>query len=884
MEIPTVHPARVPSRALSVVIFAIAVALVAVLRFHVFRDDFIPLASGLPLLVCLWHRDRWLLWSMALALTVMAAAKTFFVVPDAVYYETAKVVQWLVQVINIVVIAGAVHAILELTGQLYARNAQLEAANEELAARQKEISRQNDELQAQSEELAQQNEELQQQAEELQRQSEELEQQMEELQAQAEELRVTNEELNRRESMLSKILVSLQDTSDERQLMQRICESMLSLLGGSASAVAVVEQVGDELVLHAHAGAGAFGRQRWPVAQSFAAVVMQHNRTGFVDDLSARPDLVVPQPQGRPFRSILATPLRLDSAPIGAVKVYADEPRRWNAEDFRIAEWVAGQCEMILQIVRSKEAERDRAEELEKLMDVAPVAIWVSRDPECRQIVGNRLANEFYEARDNENVSPAGSPQVRRFFKQGRELRADELPMQVAARENRNVVGEELEVLMPSGRRIIMLGSATPLRDEQGRVRGCLGAFLDVTRRKQAERQLEEWSRTLERRVAERTAEAACRAKQLQRLAGELTQAEQRERQRLATILHDGLQQLLVGAKFHVDIVRSQATDARVREGLGDVDKLLDESLKTSRSLTAELSPPILREGTFMQVLHWLARWAKEKHALTVEVRGDERVDPQDHGVRILLFQAIRELLLNVRKHAKVDSACIHVRRDGGQIEIIVADDGVGFVPDGARPHASDGQGDGSGFGLFSIAERLELLAGRLEVTSRPGGGTRVRLIAPLEASAPQGTSLVPLLPISAGEKTLPCESDGQKIRVLLVDDHAVVRDGLARLLGMQPDIAVVGQAEDGIEAVERALQLRPDVILMDVSMPNLGGVEATRRILRDLPATRIIGLSMHAQEDVAAQMTAAGAAAYLTKTSQPPKLLAAIRQCGCRE
>ena len=197
------------------------------------------------------------------------------------------------------------------------------------------------------------------------------------------------------------------------------------------------------------------------------------------------------------------------------------------------------------------------------------------------------------------------------------------------------------------------------------------------------------------------------------------------------------------------------------------------------------------------------------------------------------------------------------------------------------RRHASHGNGSGSGFGLFSIAERLELLAGRMEVSSNPGQGTRVRLVAPLEASVPEAAMSSLPLPVAAqsGDKQLWSAHDRRKIRVLLADDHAVVRDGLARLLGMQPDIAVVGQAADGLEAVELALQLRPDVIVMDVMMPNLNGVEATRRILRDMPEAKVIGLSMHVQEDVAAQMCASGAAVYLSKTSQPPKLLAAIRQ-----
>ena len=106
-----------------------------------------------------------------------------------------------------------------------------------------------------------------------------------------------------------------------------------------------------------------------------------------------------------------------------------------------------------------------------------------------------------------------------------------------------------------------------------------------------------------------------------------------------------------------------------------------------------------------------------------------------------------------------------------------------------------------------------------------------------------------------------------RKIRVMLVDDHAVVRQGIANLLGDQPDIEVVGEAADGQEAVELAARLLPDVILMDMSMPKLNGVEATRIIRNDWPEIRIIGLSMFEEADRAQAMRDAGAVDYITKS-----------------
>ena len=118
----------------------------------------------------------------------------------------------------------------------------------------------------------------------------------------------------------------------------------------------------------------------------------------------------------------------------------------------------------------------------------------------------------------------------------------------------------------------------------------------------------------------------------------------------------------------------------------------------------------------------------------------------------------------------------------------------------------------------------------------------------------------------------------GKKIRVLLVDDHTVVRQGLSTMLNIDNDIQVVGEAADGEEAVEKARVLQPDVILMDISMPKMDGIDATRIIHSELPHIRIICLSMHDKQDQADRMLKAGASAYCTKDDDSNNLLSEIR------
>lgn len=403
-----------------------------------------------------------------------------------------------------------------------------------------------------------------------------------------------------------------------------------------------------------------------------------------------------------------------------------------------------------------------------------------------------------------------------------------------------------------------------PVRDREGTIHGRGWYFRDITSLKRAEAE-----------AAHEKAQAQRRADQLQRLSTELTQIEQRERRRLAQLLHDHLQQLLVAIKLQVVGLLRDAQASVVHETLDQIKRLADESLHASRSLTAELSPPMLYEDGFAAALEGLRRRMHQHYGLTVHLESPEQVRVPHEPTRVLLFESVRELLFNIVKHAQVDQAWVRVERVDGRVRVTVEDHGVGFDAQAIGGAASDS------FGLLSVRERLEWLGGSMTIASAPGKGTCVTLTAPggegEEPQTPAAPAARPGPPEAHAPAATPFPPIGL-VRVMLVDDHRVVREGLFRMLSEVPGLEVVAQASSGTEAVLLARQVRPDVIVMDVTLPGISGLQATRRIVAENPAVRIVGLSTHTGEDMGPQMRDAGAQAYLTKDDAPEALIDVIR------
>jgi DNA-binding NarL/FixJ family response regulator/two-component sensor histidine kinase len=350
---------------------------------------------------------------------------------------------------------------------------------------------------------------------------------------------------------------------------------------------------------------------------------------------------------------------------------------------------------------------------------------------------------------------------------------------------------------------------------------------------------------------------------QLYARARELGMAE--ERNRLAREVHDTLAQGLTAITLQLEAAeRLMPPGAEAKRLVGEARTLARRSLAEARRAVWGLAPSPLDGRSLADALEdEVAAFGRRTGLATAfSARGEVPTLPGELAAAVL--RVVLEALHNVEKHAQANRVRVELEyrqaAGSGQLSFLVADDGVGFDP--SDPPA----GNGGGFGLTSMQERMRLMGGRLEVESAPGWGARVRGQVTLDGER------------RADVADRPRPATAEPIRVLLVDDHPLAREGIRRLLDGRDDVVVMGEAEDGVEGVERTLALRPDVVLMDLQMPRLSGVGAIQTLREQWPDVRVLILTTFAQDEHLFEALRAGARGYLLKDAGPDELAAAIK------
>jgi PAS domain S-box-containing protein len=274
----------------------------------------------------------------------------------------------------------------------------------------------------------------------------------------------------------------------------------------------------------------------------------------------------------------------------------------------------------------------------------------------------------------------------------------------------------EYRMLTHDGQTMWVSDEAVPEYDEDGAVRLIRGLALDVSERHHAEEVLFAYQG------------------QLRSLASQLSMAEEQERRRIALQLHDSIGQKLAILRIKLETLMSDVSKENPSEQLGGLHEILAQVIQETRSMTYRISSPILYELGLEAALEWLAEEVEKQYNIFCAFSSDGEPKPLSDEVRGLLFQAVNELLINVAKHAKVETCRVQLRREDYFVVASVEDDGVGFDVGQIVPHWCKR----GGYGLFSIRERLTGIGGSFKLESEPGKGTCVTLAAPVSMGPPQ--------------------------------------------------------------------------------------------------------------------------------------------------
>ena len=316
-------------------------------------------------------------------------------------------------------------------------------------------------------------------------------------------------------------------------------------------------------MVRCHHGFGAKGiiDQPIPSERSFASLILSRGRTGYIEDISARPDLHIPQPKvGDPVVAILATPLRVAGEPVGSLEVYSRQKTVWNQEQVSLIESLAAQTSVSLEAVQLFETISSERNRFEAVLQTAPVGIAVC-NAECTLIRMNPAGAALMNVPGELTIGPNQIQPHWPLFRDSKPIDPDQIAILRAARAGEETQAEEVEGVAAGGRRVFCLNYAKPIRDAQGALKGAVSIFVDITAQKDLQRELD-----TRRREAE--------------------EASIRKTRFLAAVSHD-IRTPANAISLLAELIRRTAANASL---IGEVPDLAQELHSSALSLVSLLS------------------------------------------------------------------------------------------------------------------------------------------------------------------------------------------------------------------------------------------------------------------------------------------------------
>jgi CheY-like chemotaxis protein/PAS domain-containing protein len=528
--------------------------------------------------------------------------------------------------------------------------------------------------------------------------------------------------------------------------------------------------------------------------------------------------------------------------------------------------WIA-----LMALRRHEQALRDRAEELEKLMDVMPVAVWIARDAACQQITGNLAGHALLRVPAGQNLSKTAAngerPMGFRVMRDGNEIPPAELPMQYAAARGVDVRGYKEEIVFDDGTVVHAYGSASPLFDEHGKVRGCIGAFMDITQLRRLEREL-------------------------QQTIAELAAADRRKDEFLATLAHElrnplapVMNSLAILDRFASDeaiVIDAQATMWRqMKQMVRLIDDLLDVS-RISRGTIELRKERVELQSVIHQTIESVRPMCEaSQQTLAVDLPSQPvwiEVDP------VRMAQIVGNLLSNASRYSDQGSEMsLRAECAGKELVICVKDQGIGIPPEKLESvfemfsqldRSLERTAGGLGIGLYIVKRLVEMHGGSVTARSEgPGTGSEFALRLPVVVEP--SISIEPAMPTPA-TATAPSR---ERPRILVVDDNTDAARTMSILLRAYG--YVTQAAHDGLEAIEVAERFNPHVILLDIGLPKLNGYEVCQQIRSQQWGKEmfVVAVTGWGQEEDKRRAEDCGFDAHIVKPVEPVQLVALLNK-----
>ena len=364
----------------------------------------------------------------------------------------------------------------------------------------------------------------------------------------------------------------------------------------------------------------------------------------------------------------------------------------------------------------------------------------------------------------------------------------------------------------------------------------------------------------------------------LRQLSARLLKLQDEERRRIARDLHDTTGQKIAVLSMSLDRLAKLVDTGKVdvKDALTESRDVVGKIGEEIRTLSYLLHPPLLDECGLASAVLWYAEGFKKRSGIHLSVSIDEELVRLTTDAETALFRVLQESLTNVHRYSGSPSAEIRIFQSPSKVHLEIVDHGKGVK--GGTERSTFAGAPTLGVGIPGMRERIRQLGGQLEVEFS-NEGTRVYATLPREASAEESAEQSSqLFRDKENFQANPRQRPDVRKRILIADDHEVMRRGVRGLVESQEEWSVCGEAIEGNEAISKTKELRPDLLILDVSMPGMSGIEAALHILKDEPNTKILFFTMHDSPQMMREISNVGAWGYVAKARAGNDLVNAVR------